>query len=92
MSLCIILCPIKFCNHLEEEENAGCFAIIVLQMYCYYECSVTLPLPDGAMDWSAICDVVFPDYTHLLSVRRYYNREYSIKSNLMQGLVLAHLV
>ena len=31
--LCINLCPFKFCNHLEEKENAGCFAIIVLQMY-----------------------------------------------------------
>ena len=30
--LCITLCPFKFCNHLEEEEKAGCFAIIVLQM------------------------------------------------------------
>ena len=32
----------KFCNHLEEEEKAGCFAVIVLQMYCYYKCSVAL--------------------------------------------------
>ena len=22
--LCISLCPFKFCNHLEEEERAGC--------------------------------------------------------------------
>ena len=29
--------------HLEEEERAGCFAIIVLQMYCYYKCYLTLP-------------------------------------------------
>ena len=28
-------------------------AIIVLQMYCYYKCSVALP--HGAMDWSAVC-------------------------------------
>ena len=34
---------ILVCNHLEEEEEAGCFAIIVLQMYCYYTCSVALP-------------------------------------------------
>ena len=32
----------------------GCFAIIMLQMYCYYKCSVALP--HGAMDWSAVCD------------------------------------
>ena len=42
------------CNHLEEEEKSGCFAIIVLQVYCYYECSVTLP--HGAVDWSAVCN------------------------------------
>ena len=28
------------CNHLEEEEKAGYFAIVVLKMYCYYKCSV----------------------------------------------------
>ena len=41
--LCITLCSFYVFNHLEEEENAGCFAIIVLQMYCYYKCSVALP-------------------------------------------------
>ena len=35
-----------------EEEKAGCFAIIVLQMYCYCKCS--LALPRGAMGWSAV--------------------------------------
>ena len=39
--------PILVFNHLEEEEKAGCFAIIVLQMYCYYKCSVAPP--HGAM-------------------------------------------
>ena len=38
---------------LEEEEKAGCFAIIVLQMYCFYKCSVVLP--HGATVWSAEC-------------------------------------
>ena len=51
--LCITLCP-YFCNHLDEEEKAGCFAIIVLWMYCYYKCSVALP--HGAVGWSAVCD------------------------------------
>ena len=32
---CITLCPFLFCNNLEEEEKAGCFAFIVLQMSCY---------------------------------------------------------
>ena len=52
--LCIIFCPFKFCNHLEEEVKASCFAIFVLQMYCYYKSYVTLP--HGAVGWSAACD------------------------------------
>ena len=52
--LCITLCPFQFCNHNEEEDKAGCFAIIVLQMYYYYKCSVALPR--GAMGWSVVCD------------------------------------
>ena len=27
-------CPFKFCNHLDEVERAGCFALIVFLMYC----------------------------------------------------------
>ena len=53
--LSITLCPFYFCNYLEEEERAGCFAFIVLRMSCYCECSVTLP--QGAMGCSAVCDV-----------------------------------
>ena len=34
--LCNTLCPFLFCNNLEEEENAGCFAIIA------YKCIVTI--------------------------------------------------
>ena len=44
----------SFCNHLEQKEKAGCFAIIVLQVYCYYKCSVALP--QCAVGWSAVCD------------------------------------
>ena len=44
----------SFCNHLEEEEKAVCFAITVLQMNCYYKCSVTLP--HSAVGWSAVCN------------------------------------
>ena len=40
--------------HLKEKEKTGCFAkMIVLQMYCYYKCYVTLPY--GAVGWSAVC-------------------------------------
>ena len=38
----------------EEEQKAGCFAIIVLQMYCYFKRSVGLP--HGAVSWPAFCD------------------------------------
>ena len=44
----------QFCNRLEEEKKADCFPIIVLQMYCYYKCSVALP--HGVVGWSAVCD------------------------------------
>ena len=43
-----------FCNQLEKEERAGCFAFIVYQMSCYCKCSVTLP--HDALGWSAVCD------------------------------------
>ena len=52
--LSITVCSFLFCNHLEEEENAGCFASNVLHVYCYYKCSVALP--HGAVGWSAVCD------------------------------------
>ena len=52
--LCITFCSFLFCNNLEEEEKPGCFAIIVLQMYCYHKCSVAVP--HGAVGWSAVCD------------------------------------
>ena len=45
---------IAFCNHLEEEERAGCFAIMVLQMYCNHIC-YEVP-PHGAMGSSAVRD------------------------------------
>ena len=38
--LWITLCLFQFCSHLEEEERAGCFAFLVLRMFCYCECSV----------------------------------------------------
>ena len=46
------------------EERVGCFAFIVLRMSCYCICSVTLP--HGAVGWSAVVIVFFPDHTHLL--------------------------
>ena len=48
-----VLCLSLFCYalrvsiHLEEEEKAGCFAFIVLQMSCY--CKRSVALPHGAV-------------------------------------------
>ena len=36
-------------------------------MFCYCKCSVALP--HGAMGWSAVCDVVFPDILTYFLVR-----------------------
>ena len=61
---CYALLCVHSSNHLEEEEKAaGCFAFIVLQMYCYYKCSATLP-------WAGVqcVIVVFPDNNCLLFV------------------------
>ena len=52
---CALPCVhLGFANHLLEKEKAGCFAIIVLQMNCYYKCYMALP--HGAVGWSAVCD------------------------------------
>ena len=50
-SLC--LCTLYFCNHLDREERAGCFAYLVFLVSpdCY------LALPCGAMGLSAVCNL-----------------------------------
>ena len=50
----ITLCPFLSCTRLEEDERAGCFALIVLRISSYRICSVTLH--HGAVGWSAVCD------------------------------------
>ena len=63
---CVILCVVSsFCNHVDEEERAGCLAFIVLWMCCYYIflwLFLTVP-------WVGLRFVimVFPDHSHLLS-------------------------
>ena len=52
-----LLLSFLVCNHLDEEERAGCFAFIVFRMSCYCKCPVALP--HGAVGWSAVCDCVF---------------------------------
>ena len=60
--VCITFRPVYFCNHLDEEERAGCFALIVFLMSCYCYCSVALP--HCAMGWSAVCDYVITFKPH----------------------------
>ena len=60
----VLLCVHSiFCNHLEEEEKAGCFAFIVLQMSCYCKC-LWLFLTVSWVGLQCII-VIFPDITHL---------------------------
>ena len=46
--------PFYLCNHLNGEEKAGCFTLIVFLMSCDGECYVALP--HVAMGWSAVFD------------------------------------
>ena len=60
--VCITLCSFKFCNHLNEEERAGCLAFIVFG--CLDTVSVLwlfLTVPWVGLQFVI---VVFPDYTH----------------------------
>ena len=61
---CVALCPFLFCNHLEQEEKAGCFAIIII-----YRCIVTISVLRLFLTVPWVClrfeIVVFPDHTHL---------------------------
>ena len=45
---------VQFCNHLDVEERAGCFALTVFRMFCDSQCFVALP--HGALGWSAVCN------------------------------------
>ena len=50
--LCINLCPLEFCNHLDEEERAGCFTLFVFLVS--HDCHVALSY--DATGLSAVCD------------------------------------
>ena len=51
------------CNHLDEEERAGCFALIVLCL-----ATVNVLWLFLTVSWVGLqcVSVVFPDHTHLL--------------------------
>ena len=67
--LYVTLYPFQFCNHLEGEERAGCFASFVFLVY--HDCCMALPR--GAMGLFAVLIVVFADHTRYFSITRYHN-------------------
>ena len=52
--LCITLCHFLFCNHLDEEDRACCFALLFLLISC--DCKRYVALPHGAVGWSVVYD------------------------------------
>ena len=42
-----------FCNHLDWEESAGCFTLIIFLVSWDFWYSVVLPR--GALGWTAVC-------------------------------------
>ena len=55
MLVFVLVCITLFCNCLDEEERAGCFAFIVSWVSCLCKCPVALP--HGAVGESAVCDL-----------------------------------
>ena len=49
-ALCVTLCPFLFCNHIDGEERAGCFALFVFLVSC------CVALPHDATGLSTVCD------------------------------------
>ena len=44
----------KFCNHIDGEERAGCFTLIVFLLCCV--CLYSVVNPHGDVGLSAVCD------------------------------------
>ena len=62
--VCITLCAFLFCNYLDEEERAGCFACLVVWISCYCKCPWLFPtLPCVGLQFVI---VVLSDHTHFL--------------------------
>ena len=78
-----LFCYALLCGHSSFAIIlTGCLAIIVLQMYFYYKCSVALPR--GAVGWSTVCDCGDPDHTHLLFFKNVFN--YVVKFSWRQNV------
>ena len=52
-------------------------------MYCYHKCSVAVLR--GAVGWSAVCNLCFPDHTHLL----FYNAIRQMLMKLTKSCLMA---
>ena len=50
--LCVLLCPLYFCNHLKEEERAGCFTLCVFLV----SRDGCVALPHDATGLYAVCN------------------------------------
>ena len=61
--VCITLCPFSICNHLDEEDRVGCFALLS------FLCLITVNFLWFflTVSWAGLqfVIVVFPDHTHL---------------------------
>ena len=53
-----------FCNHLDGEDKAVCFTLIVFLMFCDSQCSVVLP--NGTMGGLQCVIVVLLEHTRLI--------------------------
>ena len=82
--LCVNLCPFLFCNYLDGEERAGCFALFVFLVSrdCYV---ALLAMPRVCLQFVIL---VFPDQTHLLffilhnnKLRQVRLQVYSVRHN-----------
>ena len=50
--LCVTLSQFQFCDHLDGEERAGCYALFVFLVSSYYY----VALPHDTTGLSAVCD------------------------------------
>ena len=74
--LLCITCHFKACNYLNEEERAGCFALIFLMSFYF---SFYVALPHCAIGWSAVC---YCD--HLTRVESYSNVLTNVSRRLIE--------
>ena len=67
--MCVTLCLSLFCNHLDGENRAGCFAFCCLPGCLVIVVVLFLEMPK---DFLQFVIVFFPDHTHLLFLNAFY--------------------